>query len=425
MATTWRRSAFLAVALSLCGLGGWLSNGLLDLHDHSPVGSGFALDLITHLCHSNGAESGQCAASARSAWSNFRLPIPGHPLDLPVAFLGIAYFITLGAWYGFVGWARPAWKPLKWFPIGLFIVGAYASLFFVSLMAMGRVPWCWGCASVHLINALLISTVAWSQRRGAGTASSEATINLRQALAVLVLCGFLIGGMYVSRSRRLRLENQVSELPTYEQMIDSLQRDPKVMMDAYVDAPLHDVRLRADERVRGTTHQLVIYLDYECPACLMTEAFVHNEIVKEFGDKLNVVVRHYPICTECNPHVLRTLHPNACNAAYAAEAARALGGRAAFDRMTDLLFGNASSLSTAIGREMASAAGVDPDQFMIKLHDPAMQKRVAEDVAEAHALGVEDTPTMFLDGRQVPAICMARGFWEAVAKEPTTERAAK
>jgi len=415
----------LAAALLLCGLGAWLSNGLLDLHDHSSVGSGFARNLITHLCHANAVESGQCAASARSAWSNFRLPIPGHPLDLPVALLGIAYFITLGAWYGFVGWARPTWKPLKWFPISLFIAGAYASLFFVSLMAMGRVPWCWGCASVHLINVLLISTVAWGQRKSSATASPEATFNLRQALAVLVFCGLLIGGLYVSRSRRLYLEDQVSALPTYEQMIASLQSDPKVMMDAYMHAPVHEIRLRADEMMQGTIHQLVIYLDYECPACLVSEAFVHNEVLKDFGGKLNVVVRHYPICTECNPHVWRTLHPNACIAANAAEAARSLGGRAAFDRMTDLLFANASSLGTAIGREMASAAGVDPEQFMIKLHDPAVEKRVAEDVAEAHTLGVSDTPTMFLDGRQVPEICMAREFWEAAAKELATESSAK
>ena len=46
----------------------------------------------------------------------------------------------------------------------------------------------------------------------------------------------------------------------------------------------------------------------------------------------SLAIRHFPMCKACNPHAL-DLHPNACWAARAAEAASIVGGDAAFWRM--------------------------------------------------------------------------------------------
>ncbi len=343
---------------------------------------------------------------------------------MPVAFLGVAYFVLLGAWLGLFGEGKASWRPLGWaavvVPVMLMGAGIYTSVFLFFVMAMGRAPWCLGCVAVHAIN-LAVATAAWTLHRlRRGTGNTAGVVNGWQIAVVLALYGMLIGTLYGSRRRQLRMIDEIADLRPYQGMVESLQRDPGLLVDAYLREPKRDIAIRADETVPGAEHELVVFLDYECPACLVTEMMIHGEIEDDFGGKLNVVVRHYPICSACNANVPRTVHPNACRAAYAAEAARRLGGRAAFERMTELLFANAAYLGTAIGPEMARAAGVDPNQFVKLLDDPAVHARVAEDVAEAHRLGVHDTPTLFLDGRRVPDICMAAAFWKAVARGQAT-----
>ena len=421
MSAGWKRRLVLGAALVLCAFGGWLSQGLLELHDGT--GAGAAGRLVSGLCGAGSEESSGCAASARSAWSEVRVPVPGGTLSVPVAFLGIAYFVLLGAWVGLVGGGRTAWKPLGWVAVAVKVVvigaGVYTSVFLFCLMALGHAPWCGGCAAVHLINVALVAAL-WELHR---SRSGARVVNARQIAVVMGLCALLIGTLYTSRRRRLMLLGDIAELRPYQGMVESLQRDPGLLMDAYLREPKRAIAIREDERLPGAKHELVVFLDYECPACFVTEAMIHGEIEDDFDGKLNVVVRHYPICSACNPNVPRTVHPDACRAAYAAEAARRLGGRAAFDRMTDLLFANAAFLGTAIGREMAKAAEIDPDRFLGLLDDSSVRERVAEDVAEAHRLGVHDTPTLFLDGRKVPDICMSSGFWKAVTAERGGEAA--
>jgi len=403
--------------LLLCGMGAWVSNGLLQLHDGSPASSSSAGRLIAHLCHANSDQPSGCEASARSAWSEIHLPIPGHQIDLPVAFLAIGYFIALGTWYAFVGEARPQWKPLRWLPIAIGVIGIYTSLFFVGLMAMGRAPWCGGCVAVHSINLLLLISIVLSRRCARNADRSLMVVNLRQSAAVIGFAMLLIGLLYWSRSRRLLLQDQVADLQPYQRIVESLQENPKLMMDAYMSEPTNAIPLRPDETDPAARHQLVVFLDYECPACLLTAEFIRGEIKADFGDRLNVVVRHYPLCKECNPNVPKTIHPDACKAAYAAEAARALGGNAAFDRMSDALFLDQPYLSGTTDRDLAIEAGIDPDRFLKELNDPAVRDRVSQDIAEGYALHVANTPTLFLDGRMVPQICMTQAFWKAVANQ--------
>jgi protein-disulfide isomerase len=412
MSVDWKRRIVLMLTLGLCVLGGWLSEGLLELHDGTAGGASAAWRLVHRLCGPDGEESRGCSASARSAWSEVSLPAPGGPVNVPVAFLGVAYFVSLGAWFGLVGAGRAVGKPLGWVLLAVIGAGVYTTVLLFSLMALGRTPWCGGCAAIHLINIALVATV-WAQHR---MGSGAKVVNARQIAVVIALCALLIGTLYTSRRRRLMLLDEIADMRPYQGMVASLQSDPGLLMDAYLRAPKRDIAIRADERVPGTERDLVVFLDYECPACLATEAMIHGEIEDDFGGKLNVIVRHYPICTACNPNVPKTVHPDACRAAYAAEAARQLGGRPAFDRMTELLFANAPYLATSIGKEMAKGAGIDADQFVKLLDDPAVHQRVEEDVAEAHRLAVHDTPALFLDGRRVPDVCMSSGFWKAVAR---------
>jgi len=63
--------------------------------------------------------------------------------------------------------------------------------------------------------------------------------------------------------------------------------------------------------------KLVIFSDFECPTCK-----VFSEMIPTFANrylgKIDIQYFFYPIDIDCNPYVQKTLHPNACKAAYAA-----------------------------------------------------------------------------------------------------------
>jgi protein-disulfide isomerase len=399
----WRQSALLAAILLLSTVGAWVSTGLLELHDGASPTSAAAGRLIARLCSSSPDEAGACVATAQSPWAEIEIPIPWHPLEVPTAFVALAYFIALGVWYAFVGEAQPAWRPLGWLPIALAVIGIYASIFFISLMVMGRAPWCGGCVAVHAINLLLVISIGLSRWRFGKPSPTAAALNCRQGAAVIAFAVVLIIVLYTARSRRLILQNRVAWLLPSQRMVESVQQNAKLLMDAYLSEPKHDIALRPDEINPAATHTLVVFLDFECLPCMIAEQTIHGEISSDFGNGLNVVVRHYPLCKACNPKIPRTVHPSACPAA--------------FERMSDLLFEYQSDLDNAINRDLAVKADIDPNQFLKLLQDPAVRKRVADDVAEAHALGVNSTPTIFLDGRRVPPICETSEFWKAVSSQ--------
>ncbi|MDF1478727.1 thioredoxin domain-containing protein [Leifsonia sp. H3M29-4] len=149
--------------------------------------------------------------------------------------------------------------------------------------------------------------------------------------------------------------------------------------------------LAADSHVldEGDAVTVVEFLDFECPACAAFVPVV-EELRAEFEGRLTYAVRYYPL----------PKHPNAVNAAIAAEAAARQGQ---FEAMATLLFarqadwaGNAQS-QAPLFRDYAAELGLDLAQYDTDVADPAVLERVQSDVAAGAALGVQSTPSFFVD----------------------------
>ncbi|HEX8458881.1 MAG TPA: thioredoxin domain-containing protein [Pyrinomonadaceae bacterium] len=136
------------------------------------------------------------------------------------------------------------------------------------------------------------------------------------------------------------------------------------------------------------------YGDFQCPPC----GFLHpilKRIEGEYETQVRVVFRNYP---------LPTIHQHALEAARAAEAA-ALQGK--FWQMHDLLFENQNEWKdTAIARPVflkyARTLGLDLDKFSRDIDSAPVNTRVMNDEQHGTARGVSSTPTVFLNGREVP-----------------------
>jgi protein-disulfide isomerase len=131
---------------------------------------------------------------------------------------------------------------------------------------------------------------------------------------------------------------------------------------------------------------IVEFTDFECPSCAAAQP-VLEELVKEFGDKVKLVERSYPL----------EQHKRAFKAAEAAEAAREQGK---YWEYAAVLFKNQKALEIEKLKEYASQLGLDRKKFDAALDSSKFADAVKRDVAEGDRLGVDSTPTVFINGRR-------------------------
>ncbi|OQY65117.1 hypothetical protein B6D29_04375 [Microgenomates bacterium UTCPR1] len=144
---------------------------------------------------------------------------------------------------------------------------------------------------------------------------------------------------------------------------------------------------------------LVEYSDIQCPACKSFHDVIASFEASSSPDfsitkKTAFVFRHYP---------LYQIHKNAFAAAYAAEAA-AVQNR--FWEMTDYLYKNQSEWSNLSNpneyfEKAALSLNLNLPQFKKDIGSNKVKERVQEDLSEAEKIGLNSTPTFFLNGRRV------------------------
>lgn len=170
--------------------------------------------------------------------------------------------------------------------------------------------------------------------------------------------------------------------------------------------------------------RIVMLTDYQCPDCKRVEG--EAEQVMASRKDVSLSIKHFPMCLEaapgvpCNKYAGRSLHPNACWAARAAEAAGILGGDDAFWKMHAWLFSKEGRFETS--DQLAAGvrqAGLDPASFEPVMSGPETLKRVRADVEDGVALGLFFTPMVFVNGAEM------RGWQTPGALLKTVEEVAK
>jgi protein-disulfide isomerase len=133
--------------------------------------------------------------------------------------------------------------------------------------------------------------------------------------------------------------------------------------------------------------------DFQCPPCGMISGPL-LEIEKDYGPKLRVIFRNFPF-----PN-----HQHALEAAYAAEAA-GLQGR--YWEMHDLLYKEQTNWSNAPDAKQlfvsyAKVLGLEMDRFETDIAGPTVKARVTADQERGKYLGVNATPSIFINNQEVP-----------------------
>lgn len=130
---------------------------------------------------------------------------------------------------------------------------------------------------------------------------------------------------------------------------------------------------------------VVEFTDFQCSACGAMYPIV-EEVLKSYGPRVHFVIRNFP---------LTTLHPNAYNAALAAQAAKAQGK---FWEYIDLLFKNQGTLDRDSLKKYASQVGLDRKQFDGDFDSAKYEPVLLRDIEDGEEYGVYATPTFFVNG---------------------------
>ena len=152
----------------------------------------------------------------------------------------------------------------------------------------------------------------------------------------------------------------------------------------------HRLSTAADDRVT-----LVEFLDFECEGCKAAYPFV-EQLRDDYDGRVTFVARYFPMPG----------HANAENAAVAVEAAARQGRfEDMYHRMyeTQTEWGERQDSQADVFRGFAEGMGLDMADYDAAVGDPTTLERVLRDREDGLALGVEGTPTFFLNGEKVEA----------------------
>jgi protein-disulfide isomerase len=176
-----------------------------------------------------------------------------------------------------------------------------------------------------------------------------------------------------------------------------LGADPYAELMKKIDVSGRPTRGNKDAKVT-----VVNYDDFECPFCARMHSTIFPGLFKEYGDRVLFIYKDFP---------LEEIHPWAVHAAVDANCLAAQNNDAYWD-YADYLHGNQNTVSDAKGRDgqnaeldkLATLQGqkhnldVPKLQACVKLQD---ERAVRASMHKADTIGVEATPTMYVNGQKL------------------------
>lgn len=152
--------------------------------------------------------------------------------------------------------------------------------------------------------------------------------------------------------------------------------------------------------------QIVEFGDYQCPACAAADPIV-NKVLQNNKDKVYFAFRHYPL----------PQHQNAREAAYFAQSA-AIQGK--FWEMHNMLYENQkdwenSDKAKEIFTGYAQKIGLNIDKLNQDLE--GVKGIVDQDFSDGNKLGVDSTPTFFINGQKYPGVIAESQFQDIINRE--------
>jgi len=173
-----------------------------------------------------------------------------------------------------------------------------------------------------------------------------------------------------------------------------------------LEPPRYTVPLTADDPVRGNAAApitIVEFSDFQCPFCQRVNPTL-AQVRQAYGDKVKIVFKDYPL-------------PNHPQAPKAAEAARCAGEQKKYWEMHDAMFANQRALEVPALKQTARAIGLEGAAFDSCLDSGKFAATVRKGTALGDQMGVNSTPTLYINGRAVIGAMPFENFKQIIDEE--------
>lgn len=290
-------------------------------------------------------------------------------------------------------------RATKRFIFLLSFVAVLAGIFFIGLMITQPALFCPFCTLIHLTNFLLFFLFMQLNKMGfrqfwTDTKEMLVSSSFRKALSsnsIWKISGFVITGFLLA-SAYLGLHT----LSTPNTMVT--QQELMEIIAAYDKNPVQKITVNSKDPTFGDSTKpikLIIFSDFYCPGCRMFTKEV-DSTRKNFATLCYIVFKQFPLNTSCNPSLKTDLHPQACETARAAVAA---GNQGKFWPFHDQLFKTSPKIDLL---KAASEAGLNMATFEADRSSKEVLDLVQKNITEGIRLAIDETPTVFLNGKRVP-----------------------
>ncbi len=217
------------------------------------------------------------------------------------------------------------------------------------------------------------------------------------AFAIGILTGYIVWGL-APRSQQAIVNN------------------PSVAQGPVVEAPLATQAsqfTRYDIPFDGFPSQgsmdapivIVEFSDFQCPFCKRFQDETAKQLLAAYPDKIRFVYRHLP---------LTSIHPEAFPSA---EASMCANEQNAFWEYHDKIFENQDKLGRELYMQIAGDLNLDTTAFEDCLNTEKYKDLVQQDSDFALNLGVQSTPTFFINGLALVGAQPLSAFTQLIDKE--------
>jgi len=343
-----------------------------------------------------------CDAVARSQYSEIA--------GIPLANLGLAFYLWL-TWLSFSSYMGRG-KNIDSVVFFLASTGLLFSLFYlgVSLLALGTI--CLFCSMLYVCGiTIFVLAIGLSRQTGmvgtflnaigasfswfASLSSKELFLDILflalSAFSVFRLPEILHSSFYPAEVKNSSSVDYTEE--SYKEWLAS----PLKKFNLNTSGPI-----AKRDFVRGASKPkvtLIEFSDLECPHC-RNAASVFKSLIDKFPEQLRVVSRNFPLDSTCNKGMPPNVVKSSCRGARATRCAGEISEEL-YWKIHDELFkypGWDSSLLDDLDKYFSE--GEERSRFKICMESD-YPVGVQRDISEADRVGLQSTPTVFINGKLV------------------------
>jgi protein-disulfide isomerase/uncharacterized membrane protein len=378
---------------------------------------------IEHYYPDTGISSTLCKDSIINPCSSIQQSEYATILGIPVAAFGLLFYIFILFSVLIADYAAERYY-LYFLAIALPLTAVSILIdIFLLIILIKLSVFCTLCMLTYLINVLLfIILILWIIKT-----KSTRNMSLRDVLRSILGFGqenpdrratlslFIIFIFFLSFA--IFSSSYIMKIKTYE------PSPSKEKIEAFINkfflSPPADLNLPESKMILGNTNapvSIVVFTDFLCSACYKFFR-VEKYLFSKFQDKINVIYYNYPLDKSCNKYTSYTRYLNSCLASRAITAAAQLKS---FEQYLIEHFSRYPAIARAYNMESSFEIAdrvIDRSTFIEKFNSDETGEIVERDINIARELGIDATPTIYINGRKLVGVLPGKVIEAIIERE--------